>query len=49
MGVFQTSVKPEQKGSDIPPLSYIDIMPRCFDPGNIGAKVIPKFDDYRYL
>ncbi|XP_053380425.1 uncharacterized protein LOC123540761 isoform X2 [Mercenaria mercenaria] len=46
MGVYQTSVKTEQQTSDIPPLAYIDIMPRCLKAGNIAGKVAPTFDDY---
>ncbi|XP_060073517.1 uncharacterized protein LOC132553303 [Ylistrum balloti] len=32
--------------SDLPPLSYIDIMPRLLDPGNIDKKVTPQFDKF---
>ncbi|XP_069119390.1 uncharacterized protein [Argopecten irradians] len=32
--------------SDLPPLSYIDIMPRLLDPGNIANKVTPQFDKF---
>ncbi|XP_045182533.2 uncharacterized protein LOC123541053 isoform X4 [Mercenaria mercenaria] len=46
MGVYQTSVNSDQTGSDIPPLSYIDIMPRCLSEGHIAGKIIPKFEDF---
>lgn len=46
MGVYQTSVKAEQQMADIPPLAYIDIMPRCLKAGNIAGKVTPTFDDF---
>ena len=48
MGVYQTSVKQVQaQDPDIPPLSYIDIMPRCLKKGNIKGKVRPTFDNFR--
>ena len=48
MGVYQTSVKPVQvQHQDMPPLSYIDIMPRCLKIGNIKEKVKPTFDNFR--
>lgn len=44
----QTSVQHETT-SDIPPLAYVDIMPRLLEKGNIKYKVAPKFDKFRYL
>ncbi|XP_033760856.1 LOW QUALITY PROTEIN: uncharacterized protein LOC117342736 [Pecten maximus] len=32
--------------ADLPPLSYIDIMPRLLDPGHIESKVTPQFDKF---
>lgn len=46
MGIYQTSVQDGQKVDDIPGLSYIDIMPRCLDVGNLAEKVLPKFDTF---
>lgn len=43
----QTSVQHETT-SDIPPLAYVDIMPRLLEKGNIKYKVAPKFDKFSY-
>ncbi|XP_021345006.1 uncharacterized protein LOC110444969, partial [Mizuhopecten yessoensis] len=32
--------------ADLPPLSYIDIMPRLIDRGNMDRKVTPQFDKF---
>ena len=42
----QTSVQ-QESASDIPPLAYIDIMPRMLHPGNLKNKVAPQFDKFR--
>ncbi|KAL4219016.1 hypothetical protein ACF0H5_021600 [Mactra antiquata] len=46
MGVYQTSVKENIDDSPPPSLAYIDIMPRCLNPGNIAGKCPPQFDDF---
>lgn len=51
MGAYQTSIKagPAVQGypvTQIPPLAYIDIMPRCISAGNIPGKVAPKFENF---
>ena len=45
MGQFVTSVTPEHE--ELPPLSYIDIMPRLVDPGNMKNKIPPTFEKFR--
>ena len=45
MGQFLTSVS--EREDDLPPLSYIDIMPRMVDPGNMKNKKPPTFEKFR--
>ncbi|KAL5011523.1 hypothetical protein ScPMuIL_010074 [Solemya velum] len=44
---FMTPIRPDQQ--DLPVLSYIDIMPRCLNPGNIPMKLAPEFDKFSAL
>lgn len=44
MGVYQTSMNPPP--AELPPLAYIDIMPRCLKTGNIKGKIPPTFDQF---
>lgn len=43
----QTSVH-QETATDVPPLAYVDIMPRLLENGNIKFKIAPKFDKFRY-
>ncbi|KAK7492002.1 hypothetical protein BaRGS_00016666 [Batillaria attramentaria] len=45
MGQFVTSVT--QDMTELPPLSYIDIMPQMVDPGNMKNKIPPTFENFR--
>ena len=45
MGQFVTSVTQSQ---ELPVLSYIDIMPRLMDPGNMKEKMPPTFETFRF-
>ena len=45
MGQFVTSVTQEQ--DELPALSYIDIMPRLVDPGNMKNRIAPTFEKFR--
>lgn len=42
-----SSVKANVPQEQLPPLAYIDIMPRCLDPGNMKSKVPPEYDRFR--
>ncbi|KAL8597524.1 hypothetical protein ACOMHN_033395 [Nucella lapillus] len=44
MGQYMTSVKQSQE--ELAPLSYIDIMPRLLDPGNMKNKIAPTFQKF---
>ena len=46
MGQFVTSVTQEQD-HELPALSYIDIMPRLVDPGNMKNRIAPTFEKFR--
>ncbi|KAL3870866.1 hypothetical protein ACJMK2_038898 [Sinanodonta woodiana] len=46
MGEYKTSVVAEQSLQDMPALAYIDIMPRCINPGNIPKGIAPTFDTF---
>ena len=41
----QTSVN-SQNTTDLPPLAYVDIMPRMLNPGNMRSKIAPQFDKF---
>ena len=45
MGQFVTSVTQGQ--DELPYLSYIDIMPRMVDPGNMKGNIAPTFERFR--
>jgi hypothetical protein len=45
MGQFVTSVNQSQ--CELPALSYIDIMPRLVDPGNMKGGIPPVFEKFR--
>ncbi|XP_076454668.1 uncharacterized protein LOC143289546 [Babylonia areolata] len=45
MGQFVTSVT-ETKEEELPALSYIDIMPRLVDAGDMNNKIAPKFEKF---
>lgn len=42
---FMTPIGPNQ--IELPPLSYIDIMPHCLDTGNMQEKMAPQFEKFR--
>lgn len=42
-----SSVKANVPQEQLPPLAYIDIMPRCLNPGNMKSKVPPEYDRFR--
>lgn len=42
-----TSAKTDVSKEELPPLAYIDIMPRCLFPGNMKGKVPPEYDKFR--
>lgn len=42
-----TSAKTDVSKEELPPLAYIDIMPRCIHPGNMKGKVPPEYDKFR--
>lgn len=44
----QTSAKANISQDELPPLAYIDIMPRCLHPGNMKGKIPPEYDKFRY-
>ncbi|ESO86375.1 hypothetical protein LOTGIDRAFT_235434 [Lottia gigantea] len=44
IGQHQSSLKQDQ--NELPPLSYIDIMPRCLEVGAVDRKVPPKFEPF---
>jgi hypothetical protein len=44
-----SSVKADLPQEQLPPLAYIDIMPRCLHPGNPRRKVPPEYDRFRYI
>ncbi|KAK3608945.1 hypothetical protein CHS0354_039191 [Potamilus streckersoni] len=46
MGEYQTSVAAQHPPQDMPALAYIDIMPRCINPGNIPGGISPTFDTF---
>ncbi|KAL3870867.1 hypothetical protein ACJMK2_038899 [Sinanodonta woodiana] len=46
MGEYQTSVVTQYPAQDMPALAYIDIMPRCINPGNIPGGISPTFDSF---
>ena len=45
MGIFQTSIGPDQP--ELPPLVYIDIMPRFLSEGNMAGGQPPTFQNFR--
>lgn len=44
-----SSVKANVPQEQLPPLAYIDIMPRCLNPGNMKNKVPPEYDRFSTL
>lgn len=44
-----TSAKTNVSREELPPLAYIDIMPRCLFPGNMKGKVPPEYDKFSTL
>lgn len=44
-----TSAKKDVSMEELPPLAYIDIMPRCLYPGNMRGNVPPEYDRFRYI
>lgn len=42
-----SSVKANVPQEELPPLAYIDIMPRCLNPGKMKNKVPPEYDRFR--
>lgn len=47
LGQVSTSVKPNQQYHDLPPLSFIDIMPQLVNKGNLKQKIPPTFQKFR--
>ncbi|XP_062599009.1 uncharacterized protein LOC134260480 [Saccostrea cucullata] len=45
----QTSAKTDVSKEELPPLAYIDIMPRCLHPGNMKGRVPPEYDKFSTL
>lgn len=44
-----SSVKANLPKEQLPPLAYIDIMPRCLHPGDMRRKAPPEYDRFRYI
>ncbi|XP_062599010.1 uncharacterized protein LOC134260481 [Saccostrea cucullata] len=44
-----SSVKADVPREELPPLAYIDIMPRCLHPGNMRKRVPPEYDRFSTL
>lgn len=45
----QSSVNHQGPSNDLPPLAYVDIMPRMLNPGNIKMKLAPQFDKFGFV
>lgn len=45
----QTQTSVQQTVTELPPLAYVDIMPRLLKNGNIKYKIAPEFDKFRLV